>query len=116
MRFRPAASALMAEGRYPRFLPASLARREDLCDARDHGVEIRPVCINASRWDCTLEPIADDRFAVRLGFRHVRGLANKDGAEIVTPRADRPFESVDDLWRRADVRSLRSSSWPRPTR
>jgi error-prone DNA polymerase len=26
-------------------------------DAREHGVEIRPVCINASRWDCTLEPL-----------------------------------------------------------
>jgi error-prone DNA polymerase len=25
-------------------------------DAREHGVDIRPVCINASRWDCTLEP------------------------------------------------------------
>ena len=25
-------------------------------DAREHGVEIRPVCVNASRWDCTLEP------------------------------------------------------------
>ena len=55
------------------------------------------------RWDCTLEPIGDDKFAVRLGFRQVRGLANKDGAEIVAARADRPFESVDDLWRRADV-------------
>jgi error-prone DNA polymerase len=31
----------------------------------------------------------------------VRGLANKDGAEILAARADRPFESVDDLWRRA---------------
>jgi hypothetical protein len=30
-------------------------------------------------------------------------LANKDGAEIVSVRADRPFNSVDDLWRRADV-------------
>jgi hypothetical protein len=36
-------------------------------------------------------------------FRQVRGLSNKDGAEIVATRADRPFESVDDLWRRADV-------------
>ena len=44
-----------------------------------------------------------DKFAVRLGFRQVRGLSNKDGAEIVAARADRPFESVDDLWRRADV-------------
>jgi error-prone DNA polymerase len=72
-------------------------------DARDHGVEVRPVCVNASRWDCTLEPVGDDKFAVRLGFRQVRGLANKDGAEIVAARADRPFESIDDLWRRADV-------------
>jgi error-prone DNA polymerase len=68
-----------------------------------NGVEIRPVCINASRWDCTLEPVDEDKFAVRLGFRQVRGLANKDGAEIVAARADQPFESVDDLWRRADV-------------
>jgi error-prone DNA polymerase len=72
-------------------------------DARDHGVEVRPVCINASRWDCTLESIDDDKFAVRLGFRQVRGLSNNDGAEIVAARADQPFVSVDDLWRRADV-------------
>jgi error-prone DNA polymerase len=80
------------------YAPAQIVR-----DARDHGVEVRPVCINASRWDCTLEPVSDDKFAVRLGFRQVRGLANKDGAEIVAARADRPFESVDDLWRRSDV-------------
>src|SRR3990172_7049443 len=24
-------------------------------DARDHGVEVRPVDVNHSRWDCTLE-------------------------------------------------------------
>jgi error-prone DNA polymerase len=72
-------------------------------DARDHGVAIRPVCINASQWDCTLEPVGDDTFAVRLGFRLTRGLANKDGAEIVTSRGDQPFESVGDLWRRANV-------------
>jgi error-prone DNA polymerase len=80
------------------YAPAQIVR-----DARDHGVEVRPVCINASRWDCTLEPIDDYKFAVRLGFRQVRGLSNIDGAEIVAARADRPFESVDDLWRRADV-------------
>jgi error-prone DNA polymerase len=30
-------------------------------------------------------------------------MSNKDGAEIVAARADGPFESIDDLWRRADV-------------
>ena len=33
----------------------------------------------------------------------VRGLANDDGAAIVAARADQPFASVDDLWRRAGV-------------
>lgn len=73
-------------------------------DARKHGVEIRPVCINSSRWDCTLEPIEDsDRHAVRLGMRLVRGLAAIDSARIVAARADRLFESVDDMWHRSSV-------------
>ena len=45
----------------------------------------------------------DDRFAVRLGLRMVRGLANKDGAALVAARGETPFTSVDDLWRRAKV-------------
>jgi error-prone DNA polymerase len=81
------------------YAPAQIVR-----DARDHGVEVRPVCVNASRWDCTLELTDDEsRFAVRLGLRMVKGLANKDGAAIVGARADQPFVSVDDLWRRAGV-------------
>jgi error-prone DNA polymerase len=51
--------------------------------------------------DCTLEPTADEtRFAVRLGLRMVKGLANAHAAAIVAARVDRPFTSVDDLWRR----------------
>jgi error-prone DNA polymerase len=81
------------------YAPAQIVR-----DARDHGVEVRPVCVNASRWDCTLEPSDDeDRFAVRLGFRMVKGLANLHAASIAGARADQPFLSVDDLWRRAGV-------------
>jgi error-prone DNA polymerase len=83
------------------YAPAQIVR-----DAQAHGVEIRPVCINASRWDCTLEPAGDDgRFAVRLGTRMVKGLANVHAATIVAARADLPFRSVDDLWRRAGVPS-----------
>ncbi|QUS39482.1 DNA polymerase III subunit alpha [Tardiphaga alba] len=80
------------------YAPAQIVR-----DAREHGVEIRPVCINASRWDCTLEAVDDDNFAVRLGLRMVRGLANNAAAAIVTARADEPFTSIDDLWRRSGV-------------
>ena len=45
------------------YAPAQLVR-----DAREHGVEVRPVCINASRWDCTLEPSGRPQPAVRLGL------------------------------------------------
>ncbi|MGY3691701.1 DNA polymerase III alpha subunit (gram-positive type) [Bradyrhizobium sp. USDA 3240] len=45
----------------------------------------------------------------------VRGLANKDGAEIVASRADDSFSSIDDLWRRSDVPVASLVNWPRPT-
>ena len=85
------------------YAPAQIVR-----DVQAHGVEVRPVCVNASRWDCTLESTSDEddehnRFAVRLGLRMVKGLANAHAATIVAARADRPFASVDDLSRRATV-------------
>jgi error-prone DNA polymerase len=84
------------------YAPAQIVR-----DAQAHGVEARPVCVNASRWDCTLEPpdTEDGRFAVRLGLRMVRGLGNAEAARLVSSRADEPFASVDDLWRRAGMPS-----------
>jgi error-prone DNA polymerase len=73
-------------------------------DARDHGVEVRPVCINRSRWDCTMEEINNTgRSAVRLGFRVVKGLPQNDAARIVLARANQPFVSADDMWRRSGV-------------
>ncbi|MBY5532821.1 error-prone DNA polymerase [Rhizobium leguminosarum] len=72
--------------------------------ARNHHVEVRPICVNRSRWDCTLESISDtDHHAVRLGMRMVRGLAAADAARVVAARMDQPFESVDDMWRRSGV-------------
>ncbi len=72
-------------------------------DARDHGVEIRPVCINASRWDCTMEGEAPGLLAVRLGLRMVKGLSNDHGARIAAAAMEAPFASVEDVWRRSGV-------------
>jgi len=80
------------------YAPAQIVR-----DAREHGVEVRPVCVQTSRWDCTLEPLDDGRLAVRLGLRQVRGLANADAARLVAARGDAPFASIEDAWRRAGV-------------
>jgi error-prone DNA polymerase len=79
------------------YAPAQLVR-----DARQHGVEVRPVDINHSQWDSTLEPHKHG-FAVRLGLRLTRGLAEKDGRRIAEMRATRAYASVGDLWRRAQV-------------
>ncbi|WP_311269485.1 error-prone DNA polymerase [Sphingobium sp. WCS2017Hpa-17] len=80
------------------YAPAQIVR-----DARNHGVEVRPVSINESHWDCTLEPARGRYKAVRLGFRQVRGLSNLHGAAIAAARGPAPFESVEEVWRRAHV-------------
>ena len=77
------------------YAPAQLVR-----DARDHGVEVRPVCINASRWDSTLEA---DGTAVRLGLRLAKGLSSQDGAQLVEQRGTNGYLSIEDIWRRTDV-------------
>ncbi len=78
-----------------------------VADARKHGVEVRPVSINHSHWDCTLEPGGGEGrgryLAVRLGFRMVRSLANVHGAAIVGARGELPYDCVEDVWRRAGV-------------
>jgi error-prone DNA polymerase len=85
------------------YAPAQIVR-----DARDHGVEVRPVCINASRWDCILEGEAPPRageelIPLRLGMRMVKGLANLHAAQIVAARGDAPFASIEDVWLRSGV-------------
>jgi error-prone DNA polymerase len=80
------------------YAPAQIVR-----DAIAHGVEVRPVCINQSRWDCTLETTEGRYLAVRLGMRLVKGLVNAHADELVAARRDRPYASIDDLWGRARV-------------
>jgi error-prone DNA polymerase len=82
------------------YAPAQIVR-----DAQQHGIEVRPVDVNHSRWNCTLEPTdRKGRFAVRLGLCMTKGLANADGAMVVLARSDMPFVSIEDVWLRAKVR------------
>ncbi|ESQ88065.1 DNA polymerase [Asticcacaulis sp. AC460] len=79
------------------YAPAQLIR-----DAKLHGVEVRWFCVNNSRWDCTLEPTErPGRFAVRLGYRLVKGIRSQEIAEMILRRGDLPYKSIPDLWRRA---------------
>jgi error-prone DNA polymerase len=73
-------------------------------DAQRHGVKVLPVDVAVSGWDSVLVSLPDnDRPAVRLGMSLLRGM--KDGAaeRIENARAVRPFETVADLARRAQL-------------
>jgi error-prone DNA polymerase len=82
------------------YAPAQLVR-----DAQQHGVEVRPVDVNFSGWDCTLEPRQRRRgTAIRLGLRLVSGLVRSAGDAIAAARGERPFRSVFDLADRAGLK------------
>lgn len=98
------------------YAPAQLVR-----DAREHGVDIRPVDVNHSDWDCLLEGDEDgvpafdtgriagrhrsmksvirSKRAVRLGFRQIKGLP-KEAADLLVARKGTGYDSVRDLWLR----------------
>ncbi|MEM8772994.1 MAG: error-prone DNA polymerase [Pseudomonadota bacterium] len=57
-------------------------------DAKRHGVEVRPVDINASTWDCSLEPDGKGALAVRLGFRMIKGFKEEDAQWLTAARGN----------------------------
>ena len=76
------------------YAPAQL-----VADARRHGVLVRPVDINHSAYDCTLEAAANGP-ALRLGFRLVDGMRKEAADGIVAVRADGLFQSIGQFARR----------------
>lgn len=69
-----------------------------IIDARKHGVEMRPVDVNFSDWDNILEERSGKYFAVRLGFRQVKGLRAEDIDLLVKNRRDK-YNSIYELRR-----------------
>ncbi|HID23851.1 MAG TPA: error-prone DNA polymerase, partial [Planctomycetaceae bacterium] len=122
-RYYPAAftAALLNSQPMGFYAPAQL-----VADTQKHGVDVRPVDVNFSHWDCTLEPaaaplpvpptkrpknalpesgpgLAKDPWALRLGFRMVKGLSEKHAERIVRQRTESPYRSVDDFVRRTGL-------------
>ena len=80
------------------YAPAQIVR-----DAREHGVEVRPICVNHSDWDNTLERRADGALALRLGFRQIKGFKEEDAGWIVAAR-DNGYPDPQAVWLRAGAR------------
>ncbi len=79
------------------YAPAQLVR-----DAKDHEVEVRPVTIADSDWDCTLEPrVGMAQSALRLGLRLARSLSETAARRIMAARMERPFVNAQELTERA---------------
>ena len=79
------------------YAPAQIVR-----DAREHGVEIRPVCVNASGWDNTLERRTDGALALRLGFRQIKRFREEDATWIAAARGN-GYPDPEALWLRAGI-------------
>lgn len=74
------------------YAPAQIVR-----DAREHGVEVRPIDANHSAWDCTLES-KGEQLALRLGLRQIDGLPEHVAAALVSAReSGGAFRDVADL-------------------
>ena len=99
-RHEPAAftAALLNSQPMGFYAPAQL-----VADARRHGIEVRPVDVRASDWDCTLERRDDGQPALRLGLRMVSSLTQAGAERLRAARAARMFADVEDLARRAGL-------------
>ncbi|MGB0684416.1 MAG: error-prone DNA polymerase [Magnetovibrionaceae bacterium] len=78
------------------YAPAQLIR-----DLRDHRGEVRPVDVNFSDWDCTLEACGGS-YALRLGLRQIKGLNEGEADALVAARGN-GYADPRDLWRRAGL-------------
>ena len=80
------------------YAPAQIVR-----DAREHNVETRPICVNHSEWNNTLERRPDGRLALRLGFRQIKAFREEDAGWIVAARGN-GYPDPEALWLRAGLR------------
>jgi len=92
--------------RYPAVFAAALLNAQPMgfyapaqivCDAREHGINVRPVDINHSSWDNGLEG-NELPFTLRLGMRQITGF-RQDWADRIAATA--PFADMEQMARRA---------------
>lgn len=100
---------------YPAAFTASLINSQPMgfyapsqliSDARRHGVEVYPIDVNASDWDCTLEPTGQRgklAWAIRLGWRMLKGFSSATAATIIRCRRASRFTSYDDFTLRTQL-------------
>jgi error-prone DNA polymerase len=76
-----------------------------VADAQRHGVQVRPVCVTRSFWDCTLErDEAEGPLCLRLGMRVIKGMPEEEGQKVVAIRErGGPYDDVSTLFARTGI-------------
>jgi error-prone DNA polymerase len=69
-------------------------------DARRHGVTVRPVHVNRSAAECTVEESSGEIGAIRMGLEYVDGLGETGAARVVEARPGGGYGDLADLCRR----------------
>ncbi|MDQ8732559.1 error-prone DNA polymerase [Bradyrhizobium sp. LHD-71] len=86
------------------YAPAQIVR-----DARENGVEVRPIDVSFSHCDNTVEPSSGSKhMALRLGFRQIDGFKRLEGEEL------RETPEDDWGWRIVEARARRARPAPSP--
>jgi len=66
-------------------------------DAQRHGLRVRPIDVQRSRWLCTLEEEPDGSLSLRVGLNYVKGLRQSSAESLLEARANGLFANVDQL-------------------
>jgi len=75
------------------YMPAVLVK-----DAQRHGLRVKPIDVQVSEWECTIEHESEATRSLRLGLRYAKGLRKQSGEALVESRLrDGLFQSTEDL-------------------
>jgi error-prone DNA polymerase len=84
--------------------PGMYPARLIVADARRFGVAILPLDVNRSDAAYRVEPVAGPLGkGVRMALTGVRDISEAEIRSLVAARRARPFTSLEDLWRRAEL-------------
>jgi error-prone DNA polymerase len=74
-------------------------------EAKRGGVNVSPVDINHSQWDCEIVANDFNASAIRIGFRVMRGFSQNAVVELVRARNQLPFRNMIDFLSRTRLSS-----------
>ena len=70
-------------------------------DAQRHGLRVKPIDVQVSDWQCTVEHESDGTRSLRIGLGYARSLKKQSAEALASARRqDGPFRSAEDLAQR----------------